>query len=125
MAVGSNPTTPTFIESIDMENVRSRNKKADGVIEAAHFNSDGKLAWVRAYERRGPTWSDTVLLDRDALVQRLKKRKRFYVGARREFLASEFDLKAQVRLIEFYRGEALVVGSGSARQDRLDGIPIV
>ncbi|HLD93413.1 MAG TPA: hypothetical protein VI703_04350 [Anaerolineales bacterium] len=108
-----------------MEKVRSRNKKVDGVIEAAHFTSDGKLAWVRAYERRGPTWSDTVLLDRDALVQRLKKRKRFYVGTRREFLASEFELGEPVRLIEFYRGEALVVGKGQVRQDKLEGIPIV
>jgi hypothetical protein len=108
-----------------MERVRSRNKKADGVIEAAHFTSDGKLAWVRAYERRGPTWSDAVLLDRTALVERLKKRKRFYVGVRKEFLASEFELKQPLRLIEFYRGEALVTGSGAARQDRLEGIPIV
>jgi len=108
-----------------MEKVRSRNKKVDGVIEAAHFTSDGKLAWVRAYERRGPTWSDTVLLDRDALVQRLKKRKRFYVGTRREFLASEFELGEPVRLIEFYRGFILVVGKGQVRQDKLEGIPIV
>jgi hypothetical protein len=108
-----------------MERVRSRNKNVDGVIEAAHFTSDGKLAWVRAYERRGPTWSDAVLLDRAALVERLKKRKRFYVGARKEFLASEFELKQPLRLIEFYRGEALVTGNGAARQDRLEGIPIV
>lgn len=108
-----------------MKSPRSRNKKVDGVIEAAHFTSDGKLAWVRAYERRGPTWSDLVLLDRATLVQRLKKRKRFYVGTRREFLASEFDLGEPVRLIEFYRGEALVSGQGQANHDRLGGIPIV
>ncbi len=108
-----------------MQRVHTRNKKVDGVIEAAHFTSDGRLAWVRAYERRGPTWSDAVLLDRAALVQRLKKRKRFYVGSRREFLASEFELKEPLRLIAFYRGEALVVGRGEARQDRLEGIPIV
>jgi hypothetical protein len=105
--------------------VHTRNKKVDGVIEAAHFTSDGKLAWVRAYERRGPTWSDAVLLDRAALVQRLKKRKRFYIGSRREFLASEFALTEPLRLIEFYRGEALVVGKGDSRQDRLEGIPVV
>lgn len=97
----------------------------DGVIEAAHFNSDGHLAWVRAYERRGPTWSDAVLLDRATLVERLKKRKRFFIGSRREFLASEFELKEPLRLIEFYRGEALVIGKGEARRDRLEGIPVV
>jgi hypothetical protein len=111
--------------STQLQRVHTRNKKVDGVIEAAHFTSDGKLAWVRAYERRGPTWSDAVLLDRAALVQRLKKRKRFYIGTRREFLASEFELTEPLRLIEFYRGEALVVGKGDARQDRLEGIPVV
>ncbi|MEX1247147.1 MAG: hypothetical protein WEA61_01585 [Anaerolineales bacterium] len=102
-----------------------RVKKLDGVIEAAHFTADGKLAWVRAYERRGPTWSDVVLLDRDALVERLKKGKRFYVGSRREFWASEFAVSLPVRLVQFYRGSALVTGQGNARQDRLDGIPLV
>ena len=97
----------------------------DGVIEAAHFNPDGKLAWVRAYERRGPTWSDVVLLDREALVQRLKQRKRFYVGSRREFWASEFDVTLPVRLVENYRNTVLVTGRGRAQQDRLEGIPVV
>jgi hypothetical protein len=100
-------------------------KKLDGVIEAAHFNPDGKLAWVRAYERRGPTWSDVVLLDRDALVQRLKQRKRFYVGSRREYWASQFDLTLPVRLVENYRSEVLVTGRGGSQKDRLDGIPVV
>ncbi|HKY79322.1 MAG TPA: hypothetical protein VI688_07680 [Anaerolineales bacterium] len=100
-------------------------KKLDGVIEAAHFNPDGKLAWVRAYERRGPTWSDVVLLDRDALVQRLRQGKRFYVGSRREFWASEFDLTLPVRLVENYRSAVLVTGRGGSQADRLAGIPVV
>lgn len=100
-------------------------KKLDGVIEAAHFNPDGKLAWVRAYERRGPTWSDVVLLDRDTLVQRLKQHKRFYVGSRRESWASQFDLTLPVRLVENYRSDVLVTGRGGSQKDRLDGIPVV
>jgi len=100
-------------------------KKLDGVIEAAHFNPDGKLAWVRAYERRGPTWSDVVLLDREALVQRLRQGKRFYVGSRREFWASEFDLTLPVRLVENYRSAVLVTGRGGSQADRLAGIPVV
>ncbi|MEX2144395.1 MAG: hypothetical protein WD740_07350 [Anaerolineales bacterium] len=100
-------------------------KNLDGVIEAAHFDPEGKLAWVRAYERRGPTWSDVVLLDRDALIQRLKKRKRFFVGSRRELWASEFDVTLQVRLVENYRNTVLVTGRGSSQKDRLEGIPVV
>jgi hypothetical protein len=100
-------------------------KGLDGVIEAAHFDKDGNLAWVRAYERRGPTWSDVVLLDRDALVERLKKRKRFFVGVRQEAWASQFELSLPVRLIEHYRRTVITTGKGSPQQDKLEGIPVV
>jgi hypothetical protein len=74
-------------------------KKADGVIEAGHLSKDGELLWVRAYERRGPTWSDVVLLDRNSLIQRLRDGKRFFTGRRHEFNASEFTLRNPVLLI--------------------------
>ena len=74
-------------------------KKADGVIEAGHLSKDGDLLWVRAYERRGPTWSDVVLLDRKSLIERLKQGKRFYTGTRNKFKASEFALDQPVRLV--------------------------
>ncbi len=106
---------------------RSNTKKVDGVIEAAHFGPDGRLAWVRAYERRGPTWSDVVLLDRAALIQRLKARKRFHVGVRREFWASEFDLSTSLRLAQTPHGNFLITGHGNMDlpQDQLEGIPVV
>jgi hypothetical protein len=102
-------------------------KKVDGVIEAAHFGPDERLAWVRCYERRGPTFSDLVLLDRAALVERLKKRKRFYVGKRREFLASEFDLGVRIRLAQTPHGNFLIAGQGNENipQDHMEGIPLV
>lgn len=117
-----------MLKSLFRKKPKSRvktNKKADGVVEAAHFGADGRLAWVRAYERRGPTWSDTVLLDRASLIQRLKKRKRFYVGKRNEYRSSEFDLGQQIRVAESGRGPVLVLGRGGARQDKLEGIPVV
>jgi hypothetical protein len=104
---------------------KRRNKKADGVIEAAHFGPDGKLAWVRAYERRGPTWSDTVLLDRPSLIQRLKKRKRFFIGTRNQYRTSEFEIGEPLRLVQTGRAPVLVVGQGGSKQDRLEGIPVV
>jgi hypothetical protein len=106
---------------------RSNTKRVDGVIEAAHFGPEGHLLWVRAYERRGPTWSDLVLLDRAALIQRLKARKRFFVGARREFWASEFDLRAPLRLAQSSHGSFLISGEGNTNipQDQLEGIPVV
>jgi len=112
---------------LQKEKPRSNTKKVDGVIEAAHLGLEGRLAWVRAYERRGPTWSDVVLLERAALIQRLKARKRFYVGTRRELWASEFDLITPLRLAQTPHGNFLVTGFGNMEipQEQLEGIPLV
>lgn len=102
-------------------------KKADGVIEAAHFDGEGRLAWVRAYERRGPTWSDLVLIDRSALIVRLQRRKRFFVGSRIENWASEFNLGLQIKLKQTHRGVFLIAGEGRGDlpNDQLEGVPVV
>lgn len=100
-------------------------KKADGVIEAGHLSDEGDLLWVRAYERRGPTWSDVVLLDRKSLIARLKRGKRFFVGARNEFKASEFALVEPVRLVG-KKKEARYLAFGEPEQtegDTLTALP--
>ena len=51
-------------------------QKFDVVIEAVRYKS-GKIELVRAYERRGPSFSDRVLLDRKTLLERLKDGKTF------------------------------------------------
>jgi len=100
-------------------------ERLDGVIEAAHYR-DGQLHWVRAYERRGPTWSDHVLLDRDTLVDRLQSGKRFRTGSRVEFEASEFKVGPRVELVN-KNGEAHIVVEGTQPSDgdRLDDVPVI
>jgi hypothetical protein len=98
-------------------------RKADGVVNAAHFDSEGNLLWVRAFERRGPTWSDLVLLDRRSLVQRLEAGKRFYVGSRRDYNASEFEIGERINLKGKKKERVLVVGKGSSDKDLLEGLP--
>lgn len=100
-------------------------QRVDGVVDAAHFGPAGELLWVRAYERRGPTWSDRVLLDRQTLIDRLKDGKRFFIGKRKEFRASEFELGEAIRFRETRRGAVLLVGKGRAAGDRLGGLPRV
>lgn len=95
--------------------------KLDGVVEVAHYHDDG-LAWVRAYERRGPTWSDHVLLDRETLVERLKSGKKFYIGSRIKNEASEFETKARLVLVD---GHIVTEGTRSAKQDELKDLPVV
>ncbi|MRR31304.1 hypothetical protein EG834_13510, partial [bacterium] len=73
-------------------------KKYDGVIEVVRYTPDGKISEVRLYERRGPTYSDRVLITRVELLQRLRARKKFAVGVRKPLLASTFDVVSDVRL---------------------------
>jgi hypothetical protein len=100
-------------------------ERLDGVIESAHYQG-GKLNWVRAYERRGPTWSDHVLLDRERLVQRLKDGKRFRIGQRVAYKASEFTTGPRVTLVERDGMEWVVTEDvQDADGDRLADVPIV
>lgn len=95
--------------------------KFDGVIEAVRYRN-GKIDMVRAYERRGATFSDGVLLDRKALLERLKDGKRFVTGQRKELWASTFELGKPVQLID---GEAkqVVATAADADHDDLEGVP--
>jgi len=100
--------------------------KFDGVIEAAHYAPDGKLVWVRAFERRGPTFSDRVILDRETLLERLKAGKKFVLGQRVAYLSSTFDVSQPVRLEKQDGGEFVVTGSTtSGKGDSLEGVLIV
>ena len=62
-------------------------KKYDGVIEVVRYTPDGKISEVRLYERRGPTFSDRVIIPRTELLQRLRARKKFAVGLRKPLMA--------------------------------------
>lgn len=99
--------------------------KFDGVIEAVHYHPDGQVAWVRVYERRGPTFSDVVLLDRDTLVDRLKAGKKFTGGRRIRLLASTFEFYQPVRLVRQEGKELLVAGESQVEHDSLTDIPIL
>ena len=49
----------------------------DGVIEAVRYKPDGQVDWVRAYLRRGPTFSDRIMINRATLIENLKSGKRY------------------------------------------------
>jgi hypothetical protein len=100
-------------------------QKFDGVIESVHYAADGKIAWVRVYERRGPTFSDRVILDRTTLVARLKSGKKFVTGQRIPLLSSTFDVSHPVRLLEQKNGEVILAGEGDSGRDVLANVPLV
>ena len=99
-------------------------QKFDGVIECVRYKPNGEVEWVRAYERRGATYSDHLLLKREALIQKLKSGKKFVAGRRTPLLASTFEVTLPVRLVKAGERDILVTGDLQSNQDRLEGIPI-
>jgi hypothetical protein len=94
--------------------------KFDGLIEAVRYAPDGNIDVVRAYERRGATFSDHILIDRASLVERLNKGEKFVTGLRKEFLGSTFNSAKIVRLV----GNIITTGN-KTNQDLLEEVPIL
>lgn len=99
--------------------------KYDGVIEAVHYNQDGQVEWVRAYERRGPAFSDIVILDRNTLISKVKAGNIFFSGRRIVYMGSSFEVSNQVYLREANGKELLVTGDVSSERDCLEGVPVI
>jgi hypothetical protein len=93
--------------------------KIDGIIEAVCYSSDRHIAQARVFTRRGFVWSDSVLFDREQLVEQIKQGKRFMTGRRTQYLGSSFETGKPVRLSEDH-----IVTGESAGQDHLSGTPI-
>jgi hypothetical protein len=101
-------------------------KQFDGVIEAVHYTPDGQVDWARVYVRRGPTWSDRLILPREELIREIKAGRKMYVGSRIEGLAGTFDTGDRpVRVVGKDGSEVLVTSNDRAEADSLDGAPII
>ena len=95
-------------------------QKFDGVIEVVRYTPEGLVELVRAYERRGATFSDRVLWTRSGLVERLKAGQKIVIGSPKPYLASTFTVGDPVRLVRSRNGEMIVSGKESSDRDRLD-----
>lgn len=98
-------------------------KKFDGVIEAVRYKN-GQIEVVRAFERRGATFSDRIMLTRNELLERLKKRQNIVVGKRKEFLASTFDAQAKSLQVVNRNGKEIIATRGDADHDELELAPV-
>lgn len=72
--------------------------KYDIVLEAVHYTPDGKIDWVRGYERRGAAFSDRMIWKRDRLADLLRQGKKVVTGQRKEFWGSSFEVDRPVIL---------------------------
>jgi hypothetical protein len=97
-------------------------EKFDGVVDAVRYKG-GQIQYVRAYERRGATFSDHLLLPRADLLKRLKEGRKFVTGQRKEFLASTFETGKSIQLFTKDAHE-IVATRADAAQDDLEGLPV-
>ena len=100
-------------------------KNDDGIIVAAHYKDAGVVDWVQAFLRRGPIWSDVVIISREELVDQLKSGKNFVTGIRVEFMGTTFETDDAVNLITDRDRDILVTGDLESDVDRLDNIPVL
>jgi hypothetical protein len=99
--------------------------KIDGVVQAVHYNPDGQVAWVRAYVRRGPTFSDRVLIDRQTLIEHIKSGKHYFVGDTVPQMASTFKVTQPLQIIEKNGKPFLVTDAKDVEHDRIEGAPVI
>jgi hypothetical protein len=98
-------------------------KKFDGVIEAVRYKN-GQIMVVRAFERRGATFSDRILVDRNELLERLKKGKKFVIGKRTELLASTFEIQGQPVQVLSRDGKEIISTRPDTDHDELEQAPL-
>ena len=96
-------------------------KKFDIVIEAVHYKN-GKIDMVRVYERRGPTFTDRILLDRKTMIELMKQGKHVVTGQRKEYLGGMFDVGKPVKLAG-QDSKQVVTTSDETDHDELEGVP--
>ncbi len=100
-------------------------KNYDGVIEAVHYAPDGQVAWVRAYMRRGSTWSDRVIMKRNDLIDEIKRGTSLMLGQRVDLMAGTFDVTHPVKVVRSSDRDVLVSTKDSSERDQLEGLPVI
>jgi len=99
-------------------------KELDGVIEAVRYNPEGMIEIVRLYERRGPIFSDRIIVSRNELIKRIKAGNQIAIGERKLLLAGTFNVIAPVHLVKDGEKEILVTTRNTDNQDRLEQAPL-
>ena len=98
-------------------------KKFDGVIEAVRYKN-GQIEVVRAFERRGASFSDRIILSRTEFLERLKKGRTFVIGKRKEGLASTFDVQDKSVQVVERDGKEVIATRPNAEHDELEQAPV-
>jgi hypothetical protein len=122
---GSSPPTPTGKFIIVTYIIYMKKKPTDIIIEAARIKSNGQLDFVRAYKRRGTTYSDCYLLTRSELIEQLLQGKSVASGQRVSYMASTFINIVPIRLTEENHRVIIKSGNRMTVQDDLLKVPLL
>jgi len=95
----------------------------DGVVEAVRYTPEGDIAWVRVHERRGPAFGDHTILNRAALMERLRSGRKFVTGKRLPYMGASFETGAALQLVEYGGRTYIIAGESRGNSDTLAGVP--
>lgn len=98
-------------------------KNIDGIIEAVRYQPNGQIDMVRAYERRMLVYTDVLLLDRPALIERLSRGMIFVTGQRKAYVGNMFETGKTLHL--FGKSNPVITTKDQAgSQDFLANVPV-
>ena len=101
----------------------AKKAKLDLLITSARYHPEtGQLLLAKGFEPVGHVWSDILLFERAALIERLQSGDRVFTGEK-EHRVADFDPKVQVKLIDTENGEWIVADGGQPDRDELN-VPI-
>ena len=101
-------------------------RKVDGVIEAVHYDHDGKIKWVRMYERHGLVYADAKLFDRQELLKMIRDGKAIFGGKRKPGLGSVFELITEkpLQIEKSGNEEVITTGEQHPSKDLINAVPM-
>ncbi len=102
-----------------------RRPKFDVVVVAVKYKEPGLIDWVRAFERRGATWSDRRMIRRGELLDRIRAGERVVTGERIRYEASTFKTGEAVLIEDNNGNPVLVTAAVNGSGDALQNVPIL
>jgi len=102
-----------------------KRNKADLIIEAVHRKQHGQIDFVRAYQKRGATYSDCVLVKRQMLLEMLAKGNKVVTGQRIPFLGTVFSDQKSVGLLNINNKQIITTTGSTVYQKELADTPLI
>jgi len=100
-------------------------QKIDYLIEAARYQPDGSIDFVRLYERRGSSFSDREIYSRDQIIEVLKNRKLVFTGKRLAGMASTFEVLHRVNYSDTDGKNVIFTQEVAPETDTLENVPLL